>query len=364
MEFIDQIKALSEKVSRLKEQIQTEEATKNAFIMPFIQTLGYDVFNPTEVIPEYVADIGIKKGEKVDYCILKDGHPVLIIECKHWKADLNVHDSQLHRYFHVTKARFGILTNGITYRFYSDLEQPNKMDDKPFLEFSITEIKEHVIEELKKFQKNSFNIEDILSSASELKYSKEVRSIMANQLANPSEEFVKFFASKFYDGRITAKLMEQFSFIVKKSLNQFISDTINDRLKAALANEKNSIVEEKVIVVANEPIVSSDENKIVTTEEEIEGFFIVKSILRNHVRSTRINYRDYQSYFNILLDDNRNKMICRLYLNGSKKFIGVFDSGKSETKIQIESLEDIYNCADKLIETALRFSEEGKKETV
>lgn len=155
MDFIDQIRALSDKVARLKDQIQTEEATKNAFIMPFIQTLGYDVFNPTEVIPEFVADIGIKKGEKVDYCILKDENPIMIIECKWWGANLNVHDSQLHRYFHVTKAKFGILTNGIVYKFYTDLEEANKMDEKPFLEFTMTEIKEHVVEELKKFQKHS-----------------------------------------------------------------------------------------------------------------------------------------------------------------------------------------------------------------
>jgi len=362
MDFIDQIRALSEKVTRLKDQIHTEEATKNAFVMPFIQTLGYDVFNPIEVIPEFVADIGIKKGEKVDYCILKDGNPIMIIECKWWGVNLNVHDSQLHRYFHVTKAKFGILTNGIVYRFYTDLEEANKMDEKPFLEFTMTDIKEHVVEELKKFQKHSFNVDEIFSSASELKYSKEVRSILANQINNPSEDFVKFFASKFYDGRITSKLMEQFTMIVKKSVNQFITDTINDRLKAALSSEAKGL-EEKIIVVANEtPVQIVDDAKIVTTELELEAFFIIKSLLRNAVRSTRINYRDTQSYFNILLDDNRNKTICRLYLNGSKRYIGLFDSNKTETKHPIDSLEDIYAFSQQLIETALRFPDDVKKE--
>lgn len=113
MDFKDQIRQLGERTTKLKEQIATEEATKNAFIMPFIQALGYDVFNPIEVVPEYVADIGLKKGEKVDYAILKENQPILLIECKHWAQKLDIHDNQLVRYFHVTKAKFAILTNGI-----------------------------------------------------------------------------------------------------------------------------------------------------------------------------------------------------------------------------------------------------------
>ena len=121
MDFKDQIKLLSERVIKLKENTQTEEATKTAFIMPFLQTLGYDVFDPTEVVPEYTCDLGIKKGEKIDYAIHKDGQPIILIECKHWKEDLTSHNGQLFRYFHVSNARFGILTNGIIYRFYTDL---------------------------------------------------------------------------------------------------------------------------------------------------------------------------------------------------------------------------------------------------
>ena len=121
MELKTKLEQLHQRVDNLKEQIQTEEATKNAFIMPFIQILGYDIFNPIEVIPEFVCDIGTKKGEKVDYMIMKDGEPILVIECKHWKENADAHNSQLHRYYHVSKARFGILTNGIIYNFYTDL---------------------------------------------------------------------------------------------------------------------------------------------------------------------------------------------------------------------------------------------------
>lgn len=185
MDFIDVIKALSEKVARMKDSILTEEATKNAFIMPFINALGYDVFNPHEVIPEFIADLGIKKGEKVDYCIQKDDKPCIIIECKHWSEKLDPHNSQLFRYFHVTTTRFAILTNGILYRFYTDLVEPNKMDEKPFWEFNITEINENAVAELKKFTKSAFNVDQILSTASELKFTKGVKDILAPQLEYP-----------------------------------------------------------------------------------------------------------------------------------------------------------------------------------
>ena len=140
MDFKDIIKQISERVERLKDSLPTEEATKNALIMPFINALGYDVFNPNEVLPEMTCDIGTKKGEKIDYAILENGEPIILIECKHWKQNLSLHDNQLLRYFNVSKAKFGVLTNGIIYKFYSDLEEPNKMDEKPFLEIDMYDL--------------------------------------------------------------------------------------------------------------------------------------------------------------------------------------------------------------------------------
>lgn len=132
MDFKDQIIQLAARVEKMKDQIKTEEATKNALVMPFIQILGYDVFDPFEVNPEFIADLGIKKGEKVDYAIMKDGEPI-IVECKHHLEKLDPHNSQLFRYFHVCKAKFGLLTNGLVYRFYTDLNDANKMDEKAIL---------------------------------------------------------------------------------------------------------------------------------------------------------------------------------------------------------------------------------------
>ena len=358
MEFVDQIKAISEKIPRLKDQITTEEATKNAFIMPFISALGYDVFNPMEVVPEYIADLGIKKGEKVDYCILKDGQPIIIMECKWWGEKMDVHSSQLFRYFHVSKAKFAILTNGIVYRFYTDLDEPNKMDEKPFLEFVMADIKEATIDELKKFQKNSFDVTEIMGAANELKYLNEIRNIISSQLVSPSELFVKYFVGQVYSGKIMPKIMEQFTPLVKKAFSQFISDSINERLKNAIVNGHSKTDEH----TSTEAATDIDETRIITTQEEMEAFFIVKSILRTHLRSARVTYRDAQSYFSILIDDNNRRPVCRLYLNGNKKFIGLFDIDKKETRIPIETLEDIFMQSSLLIDIALSYPDEVKKE--
>lgn len=349
MDFKDNIKQLADRVVKLRDSILTEEATKNAFIMPFINTLGYDVFNPLEVVPEMTCDIAMKKGEKIDYAIMKDGEPIILIECKHWAQDLNLHDNQLIRYFNVSKAKFGVLTNGVIYRFYTDLIEPNKMDEKPFLEVNITELRDSQIEELKKFHKSYFNVENVLSSASELKYMGELKSIIAKEFSSPSSEFVKYLSKQVYDGVITAKLLEQFTELTKKSISSYINELISDRLKSAL---KTETVEEARNEEVDNKTLEEDGNKIITTEEEIESYFIVKSILRQAVDVSRVVYRDAQTYFAILLDDNNRKPICRMYFNAiSKKYIATFDENKKETKHEITSLNDIYNYSEYLINT-------------
>lgn len=346
MDFKDQIKQLADRVNKLKEQIQTEEATKNAFIMPFLQALGYDVFNPLEVVPEYITDIGTKKGEKIDYAIFKDGNPTILVECKHWGENLNLHDGQLLRYFHVSKAKFGLLTNGMTYRFYSDLVEANKMDEKPFLEFNITEIKDNQTEELKKFHKTVFDAESITNTASELKYTNELKQLLQQELANPSTDFVKHFAKQVYPSNISAKVLEQFTNLTKKSIQQHISDLITERLKTALTKEDEKTKEQEAIQAEQ---AKADEKKVVTTEEELEGFMIVKTILRQKITANRITHRDAQSYFAILLDDNNRKTICRLYLNGSKKYFVTLDEQKKEVKNEISSLDDIFKHSETLL---------------
>ncbi|MBE6291574.1 MAG: restriction endonuclease [Bacteroidales bacterium] len=353
MDFKDSIKHLSERIMKLKDSLQTEEATKNAFIMPFINALGYDVFDPLEVVPEMVCDIGMKKGEKIDYAILKDGQPILLIECKHWKENLNLHDNQLMRYFNVSKAKFGLLTNGIKYRFYTDLVEKNIMDTKPFLEVDMTDISDAEIEELKKFHKSYYSLENILSSASELKYTNELKQVIAKEFANPSPEFVRLLAKNVYDGVMRGdKIMEQFTAFVKKSINSYINEIISDRLENAIKLEhpEQEKKEEPTAEVAQTAPIEEEEKQpqVVTTTEELEGFFAIKSILRDDVDPSRLSYRDYMSYFCIILDDRSKRIVARLYFNKSNKYLGVFDSEWKEHKYSVETIDDIYKYAEEL----------------
>ncbi|SQA92451.1 type I restriction enzyme HsdR N-terminal domain-containing protein [Capnocytophaga ochracea] len=186
--------------------------------MPFLQILGYDVFNPTEVVPEYVADIGIKKGEKVDYVIKKDEQVILIVECKHWKEDVDAYNSQLHRYYHVTDTRFAIITNGIIYNFFTDLEKPNVMDNNPFLTVNLANLKDSTIKELVKFTKATFSIDNILESAEALKYVRAFRNEFEKEIQEPSDDFIKLLARRFFDKQITANRLENFNGYLKRLL--------------------------------------------------------------------------------------------------------------------------------------------------
>lgn len=320
------LEQLHQRVDSLKDQINTEEATKNAFVMPFIQILGYDIFNPTEVIPEYICDIGTKKGEKIDYVIMKNSEPILIIECKHWKEKVDAHNSQLHRYYHVSKSRFGVLTNGHIYNFYTDLEKPNIMDEKPFFTLDLSNLKDTSLKILEKFTKNGYSLEDILDSAEGLKYIKAIRTEFEKELQEPSDEFIKLLVNRFFQKPLTATRMVAFKEYSKKAISSSINESINFRLKNALDINETILTKEKSQV---NPI---DQNvevpKFITTEEEVEGSQIVKAILREILPASRIAFRDTQSYFGILLDDNNRKPICRLHFNSANKYVELFHNGK------------------------------------
>ncbi|WP_312951460.1 type I restriction endonuclease [Superficieibacter sp.] len=355
IEFTEKLNVLSSKIRQQSAAIETEEATKTAFVMPFINNvLGYDVFDPTEVIPEFTCDIGTKKGEKIDYAILKNGEIQILIECKKIGEPLNInHASQLFRYFHVTSARISILTNGQTYKFYTDLEAPNKMDERPFLEIDLLDLDETLIPEIKKITKSSFDLESIINAAGELKYVSLIKKVLHTQLNNPEEDFVKFFASRVYDGMLTQKVRETFTLLTKKAASQYINAQINERLKSAIGGNQLPLVESSSTAADTQPEgETKDSSDIVTTIEELEGFHIVKAIVRTVIEPPRITQRDTKSYFGVLVDDNNRKPLCRLHFNRSQKYIGLFDLEKNETRHPIGSVDDIYSFADILKATA------------
>lgn len=356
MDFIDNIQALAARIPKNLSSLATEEAAKNALVMPFINALGYNVFDPTEVVPEYTADVGIKKGEKVDYAIMRDGKPIMLFECKGCGAGLSRgHASQLYRYFSVTSARVAVLTNGIQYHFYSDLDAPNKLDEKPFLEFDITNIQETLVPELRKLTKAQFDIDSITEAAGELKYTSEIKKILIAQMTDPDEELVKLLAGRVHKGRITGSVREQFTGIVRKAFRLFVHEQVSDRLKSALKGEQSEFQDATAVVDPGE--------ETETTVEEMEGFHVVRAILAQVVDPDRVIARDVKTYFGILLDDNNRKPLARLHFNAGQKYIGLFDGpGRVEERVPIGRPLEIYRLADRLKATLAHYSDATQAE--
>lgn len=347
MELHEAIKQFSKRISSIKGTLTTEEGTKMSLIVPLFQMLGYDVFNPMEFCPEYTADVGIKKGEKVDYAILENGSPIILIECKSCTENLDKHSSQLFRYFGTSTAKFGILTNGLIYKFYTDLEQPNKMDLVPFLEIDLENIKDSQINELKKFCKDNFDKNKIFSTAEELKYTHLIKNVLANEMDSPSDGLIRHIMSNVYDGLKNQKAIEKFSPLVKKAFQSFINEIVNNKITSALTPEES---EQKLpdVEIQSETEELQTTSKIVTTEEEIEAFYIIRGILAGVANVQDIVRRDTESYFGILYKDNNRKPICRLKLDGKNKQLLIPDENKVFIKYVINSLNDLYQYKDKL----------------
>lgn len=341
MEIGSQLKDLQKRAIEHREVLLTEEAAKAALVMPFIQALGYDVFNPSEVVPEFTCDVGTKKGEKVDYAICRDGDVSILVECKPISVALNVnHASQLFRYFSVTDARLAILTNGVAYQFYSDIEQPNKMDEKPFFIFNLDAVRPNDARILEQFTKASFNIDAIVQEATGLKLQHQLRQEIEMEFASPSDEFVTMLARRVHDGRLTNAVKEGVAKHVSAAINTIIREQVTERLSSAL--KVSEPVEPEV--PADAPASAAD--AIVTTDEEISGYRIVQAIAAKWVAPERIHLRDAKSYAAILLDDNNRKTLARLHFNAATvKYVSTF-SGKDEVKHQIADLPDIYRLSE------------------
>lgn len=340
MDIADKIVALAQSMGKMKQEVVTEEATKTAFVMPFLVALGYDVFDPSIVVPEFTADVGSKKGEKVDYAIKRDGRVVMLIECKPCKAQLAPqHTSQLFRYFSVTEARFGILTNGIVYRFFTDLDLPNKMDESPFFEFDMLSHRPAQIDELKKFANPNFDVKTILTTASDLKHSTRLMQAIEAEIDQPSDDFKKMLISRIHDGKLTANVLAKFSPLVHKAMKDVVRELVNQRLSQAMDGEKPEIQPVETAVEASD---------IVTTQEEIDGFNIVRAIVRQVVKVGRIGMRDGKGYCSVVLDDTSRKPICRMHFNRNVKCLGLIDADKNEERVRIDSLDDIFEHAERL----------------
>lgn len=356
---------IADRARKQLDHLQTEAATSTALVLPFLNALGYNVFDPTEVVPEFSADFGQKKGEKVDYAVMKGGRPIILIEVKCWNVELGkIHESQLYRYFSVTPAKVSILTNGVQYKFFADTEATNKMDEKPFFEFDIRSLKKADLEALRRFSKGSFDDENIATAAQELLFTRGIVAALHAEFASPSEEFVKYLTKLVYQGTLGKNAKELFTQIVKRAQQQFLtefftkfSESVTSAINSAPAPVPASVAPaaHPVAVILGTmppPLPEDEDGEIVTTPDEREGFDIVKAIMSSVVSPARVIMRDTKSYCGVLLDDNNRKPICRLRFNHAQKYLGVFNEQKIEEKIPIGAVADIYRFADRLRATA------------
>lgn len=340
MNFTEELRDFSNRISKLKESISTEEATKTSIVLPFFQLLGYDIFNPLEFVPEYTADTGTKKGEKVDYAIIKNSDPVMIIEVKPVNTELSSkHINQLFRYFTVTKARFGILTNGITYKFYSDLEETNKMDLTPFFEINLLDFKDSAALELTKFKKECFDMKNILNSASELKYTSMLKNAIAEQFNEPSEQFVRALIKNIYNGVKTQAVIDKFKDLTLVAMNEYINELLNEKLK-------NVISPASPIEVLNIP---SSEKNVNFLPEELE----VLDFIKNMLGIDNVSYKKTSRYAYMHISDSQYKWICRISIRQDNKLFTLhkFDSTNYETEYFFDEVDLLNQIKDLITDT-------------
>ena len=326
-EIVDFAKSLVLK----KKGITTEETSKMALILPFLRFLGYDIENPQELKAEYSSDVGVKKSEKIDLAVFIENEIKMLIECKPANIKLTSnHQDQLYRYFSVSDVKIGVLTNGIVYQFFTDYDNPGRMDENPFLEIDLRTLNDSKIESLKLFTKDNFSLEKIQEHVEELKYRQLIHKTLIEEITNPSDELIHVIAKKVYPGILREQRKKYFEKIIKEELKD-VSD--NDY--------------------------ELDSSDIITIDEEMEAFYIVRAVVSEIIDSERVSIRDRKSYCGILMDDNHHYPICRMYFNDMDNLVvAFFDSmqkdkkgGRIEEKIPINNAVDIYKYKEKLLET-------------
>ena len=202
-----------------------EQSVKTSLVLPFIGGLGYDYLSPTEVIAEYTADVGIKRGEKVDYAVMRDGEPIILFECKALSNALGVSEiSQLFRYFQSTNAAIGVLTNGVIYKFFSDLIDAGRMDDTPFMEVDIRCATEDDIVELGRFSKDIFDADGIKSAVINAKRVSVLKEYLGSAYERPDDEFARLLLRKLISGRVSKGRVEEHRGLVKRAFHEFVRE--------------------------------------------------------------------------------------------------------------------------------------------
>lgn len=383
MVFVDDIAKVSEQVRKRAELVTGEESTKMALIVPFFSALGYDVSDPAEVIPEFVADFATKKSgqfEKVDYAIAINGVIVMVVEAKARDKKPEAHDGQLKKYFNALIAtRVAIVTNGVEYRFFTDLRHDNVMDDEPFFSFNVLEYDSKHLENLKFFHRDNFDSAIIKRHAEEMVYLKGMTHLVDNLLRSPPDEFVRFLVSQLssiapsctVEGRITNKVINKFRPIIKKSIQSSLVELMTQSISREMGQAEENLADQAVEIEETQDEQEQDleEVKVDTTAEELEAFEKVKSIAtRSECHSLEVKYKDVISYFGLnvgkttwwflrfYLSPKKKSFVTRLTVNEVKALAPNFEvqemsasMGDAASRVIISSVNDLDNLSDLIL---------------
>jgi len=229
MAFSDDIASVRARAEEQLDYIDTKEKTKNALVLPFIETLGYDIFDVREVEPEFYADVGKNRKKKVDYAIKRDGNPIMLVRCMTVTNDPSDGPSgRFFRHFTSVDAQIGVLTNGLLYQFFINTGESESINSTPFFVFHLLEYKDKHLSFLEKITKWSSEFSDIPSIASEIRYRDMIKQYLLRQIDNPDQEFVKFFLDKFYDNDTRQDVIMDFRDIIKDVMNDIHQSNFND----------------------------------------------------------------------------------------------------------------------------------------
>lgn len=336
MGLYEDLRQLSEQVKKRQSFIKGEEATKQALVLPFLHVLGYDIYDPTVMRPEFIADFAKKKSngqfEKIDYALYIKEQLGIFVECKSIESKPHDHDGQLSRYFNATQSvRVGVLTNGLIYRFFTDLRAPNIMDEAPFYEFNILSFNERDAEALKPFTKDGFDSTTVQRYAEEVISMEKITTLVDELLRNPTEDFARFLLGtlNLVSGRITERVIERFMPIVRKSVQSALLGMMTKSIQQEIAPQEPAVIEHTQLTPSNVANASAAAKEgspakegaaIITTEEELDIFRIVSRLCSESTVKVPIKYKDTATYFGINIGVV-TRWFLRVFVNGPRKFV-------------------------------------------
>lgn len=226
-----------------------------------------------------------------------------------------------------------------------------------FFTINLFDLRDQEIDELEKFHKSSFDVNNVFSTAEDLKYANQIKFFLSELFKDPGTDFINLIISHdIYNGRKNQAIVEKFRPIVKKSITQYINDLVNDRIKAALNQAQPNKQITQNTTTNSSPVDSEHINKISTIQEELEAFAIIKILLKDNIPLDKITYKDTESYFGILYDNNTWKWICRLILDSNKKYLILPDENRKPQKYSIKSVNDLFSYSDQLKKVVERYT--------